>query len=61
MDVLPPMILLHANGYKALAAPRSNDLRLAVVELDGKMVRLGERDLKSEDDMKLKPGNRRKT
>jgi hypothetical protein len=45
MDVLSPMILLHENGYKALAAPGSDDLRL-VVELDDKKVRLGERDLK---------------
>jgi hypothetical protein len=55
------MILLHGNGYKALAALRSDDLRLAVVELDGKVARLGKPDLKPADDLKLKPGDRRKT
>lgn len=61
MDVLSPMILLHKNGYKALAAPGSDDLPLAVVELDGKVVRLGERDLTPEDDLKLKSGDRCET
>lgn len=49
MDVLSPMILLHGNGYRALAAPRSDDLRLAVGEVDAKMVGLGNRDLKPGD------------
>jgi len=61
MDVLSPMILFHGNGYKALAALRGDDLRLAVVELDGKVARLGEPDLKPADDLKLKPADRRKT
>ena len=61
MDVLSPMILLHGNGYKALAAARSNDLRLAVAQVDRKMARLEKPDLKPADDLKPKPGDRRKT
>lgn len=61
MDVLSPMILLHGNGYKALAAPGSDDLLPAVLELDRKVPRLGEPDLKPADELKLKPGDRRKT
>ena len=40
------MILLHENGYKALAATNSgDDLRLVVTELQRKIVRVGEGDL----------------
>ena len=40
------MILLHENGYKALAATNSgDDLRLVVTELHRKIVRVGEGDL----------------
>lgn len=46
MDTLSPMILLHENGYKALAATNSgDDLRLVVTELHRKIVRVGEGDL----------------
>ena len=46
MDTLSPMILLHGNGYKALAATNSSDdLRLVIAELQGKIVRVGEGDL----------------
>ena len=46
MDILSPMILLHENGYKALAPTNYGDgLRLAMVELQDKIVRLGEGDL----------------
>ncbi len=46
MDILSPMILLHENGYKALAPTNLGDgLRLTMVELQGKIVRLGEGDL----------------
>jgi signal transduction histidine kinase len=40
------MSLLHENGYKALAATNSSDdLRLVIAELQGKIVRVGEGDL----------------
>jgi signal transduction histidine kinase len=40
------MILLHENGYRALSATNSSDdLRLAIAELQGKIVRVGEGDL----------------
>ena len=43
MDVLSPLILLHRNGYKALAVTKGDeDLRLVVAELRDKIVRLGE-------------------
>ncbi len=44
MDTLSPMILLHENGYKALAATTKigNDLRLAIADLRDQLVRLGE-------------------
>jgi len=46
MDILSPLILLHQNGYKALAANNSGDgLRPVVVELQGKIGRVGEGDL----------------
>jgi signal transduction histidine kinase len=46
MDTLSPMILLHENGYKALAAINSgDDLRLVMTDLQRKIVRLGEGDL----------------
>jgi signal transduction histidine kinase len=49
------MILLHENGYKALAAINSgDDLRLVIKELQRKIVRLGEGDL----DVKVDFGNR---
>ena len=55
MDILSPMILLHENGYKALAATKSgDDLRLVMAELQRKIVRLGEGDL----DVTVDFGNR---
>lgn len=46
MDTLSPMILLHENGYKALAATKSgDDLRLVMTELQRKIVCVGEGDL----------------
>jgi hypothetical protein len=46
MDILSPLILLHENGYRALAATNSgDDLRLVIAELQRKIVRLGEGDL----------------
>jgi two-component system, NtrC family, sensor kinase len=46
MDILSPMILLHENGYKALAANNSGDgLGPVVQELQGKIGRVGEGDL----------------
>lgn len=49
------MILLHENGYKALAATNSgDDLRLVMTELQRKIVRLGEGDL----DVTVDFGNR---
>lgn len=46
MDILSPMILLHENGYKTLAATNVGDnLQLVVAELREKIVRLGEGDL----------------
>ena len=46
MDILSPLILLHENGYKALAATNVGDnLRLAIADLRDKIVRVGEGDL----------------
>jgi signal transduction histidine kinase len=46
MDILSPLILLHQNGYKALAATDgSDDPQRAVRELRDKIVRVGEGDL----------------
>ena len=46
MDICPPLILLQENGYKVLAATNGgDDLRLVMVELQGKIVRVGEGDL----------------
>ncbi len=46
MDILSPMILLHENGYKALAATNVGDnLQLAIADLRDKIVRLGDGDL----------------
>ena len=43
---LPPLILLHGNGYKALAATNgSDDSRPVTGESQGKPVRVGEGDL----------------
>lgn len=43
---IPPLILLQENGYKVLAATNGgDDLRLVMVELQGKIVRVGEGDL----------------
>jgi signal transduction histidine kinase len=43
MDILSPLILLHENGYKALAATNGGDeLRLVMVELQGQIVSIGE-------------------
>ncbi len=45
MDILSPMILLHENGYKTLAATNVGDnLQLAVADLREKIVRLGKED-----------------
>jgi two-component system, NtrC family, sensor kinase len=55
MDILSPMILLHENGYKTLAATNVGDnLQLAVADLREKIVRLGEGDL----DVTVDFGNR---
>jgi signal transduction histidine kinase len=55
MDILSPLILLHENGYKALAATKCGDnLRLVMAELQHKIVRLGEGDL----DVTVDFGNR---
>jgi signal transduction histidine kinase len=46
MDTLSPLLLLHENGYKALAATNNgDDLRHVIRELQGKIVRVGEGDL----------------
>jgi len=46
MDICPPLILLQENGYKVLAATNGgDDLRLVMVELQGRIVRVGEGDL----------------
>ena len=46
MGILSPMILLHENGYKALAATNVGDsLHPAIADLRAKIVRLGEGDL----------------
>lgn len=46
MDILSPQILLHENGYKALAPSNGgDDLRGVTLELHGKVVRVGEGDL----------------
>ena len=45
MDILSPLILLHENGYKALANTNGGDFRLVLAELKRKIVRLGEGDL----------------
>jgi signal transduction histidine kinase len=46
MDIYPPQILLQENGCKVLAATNGgDDLRLVTVELQGKIVRVGEGDL----------------
>ena len=46
MDTLSPLILLHGNGYKALAATNgSDDSRPVTGESQGKAVRVGEGDL----------------
>ena len=46
MDTLSPLILLHGNGYKALAATNgSDDSRPVTAESQGKAVRVGEGDL----------------
>jgi signal transduction histidine kinase len=46
MDTLSPLMLLHENGYKALAANKSGDgLRPVVLELQAKIGRVGEGDL----------------
>jgi len=46
MDILSPLILPHENGYKALAPSNpGDDLRLVALELQGKVVRVGEGDL----------------
>ncbi len=55
MDTLSPMILLHENGYRALAATDVGDnLQLAIADLRDKIVRLGEGDL----DVTVDFGNR---
>jgi hypothetical protein len=42
MDILSPMILLHGNGHKALAATKGDDgCQLVVAELNGKLVCVG--------------------
>jgi signal transduction histidine kinase len=45
MDILSPMILLHENGYKALAtASGGDDLQIVMAELQGQIVQVGEGD-----------------
>jgi len=46
MDTLSPMILLHENGYKTLAATNSgDDLQLVMTELQRMIVRVGQGEL----------------
>jgi signal transduction histidine kinase len=46
MDTFSPLILLHENGYKGLTTTNGgDDLRLVTLELQGKVVRVGEGDL----------------
>lgn len=46
MDTLSPLILLHENGYEALAATKDGyNLQLVTQELQNKVVRVGEGDL----------------
>jgi hypothetical protein len=56
MDILSPLILLHENGYKALAVSNVGDnLQLAIADLRDKLVRVGEGDL----DVAVGFGNRK--
>ncbi len=46
MDILSPMILLHENGYKALATTRvGDDVQTVMAELQGQIMQVGEGDL----------------
>jgi hypothetical protein len=59
MDILSPLILLHQNGYKALTEiPGREDLGLATVEVQGKVLCLAAGDINGADSaaqVRLKP------